>query len=94
MSLPVLLLFIDVAFIQHNTHPFSQSVSQIVDIISRNFPALRDNMPASQTTPTLGVFGFDTARMQRELGIEFLLFEKVVVDTVGARVVLEKRCSV
>ncbi|KAJ7150148.1 NAD-P-binding protein [Mycena crocata] len=70
------------------------SVSQIVDIISRNFPSLRDNLPAPQTAPTPGMFGFDTAKTEKELGIEFMSFEKVVVDTVGALVGLEEKFGV
>ncbi|KAJ7027173.1 NAD-P-binding protein [Mycena alexandri] len=68
---------------------------EIVEIISRHFPALRDNLPAPDATSQEPVLAsFDTSKTQSELGIEFMAFEKIVVDTIGEVMALEKQFGV
>ncbi|KAJ6626381.1 hypothetical protein B0H10DRAFT_2185796 [Mycena sp. CBHHK59/15] len=73
----------------------SWDAAEIVEIISCNFPALRNNLPVPDVTwqpPALP--SFDVSKTQSELCIEFMVFEKVVVDTISAVVALEKQFGV
>ncbi|KAJ7501119.1 NAD-P-binding protein [Mycena galericulata] len=68
----------------------SFTLPQLVDIIARNFPALAANLPPSSPS-TAQAMEFDTAEMRAELGVEFMGFERVVVDTIGGVLELEKK---
>ncbi|KAJ6592740.1 hypothetical protein B0H19DRAFT_1245571 [Mycena capillaripes] len=64
--------------------------NKIIDIISRHFPTLRDNLPAPKGLSEPPAFGFDTSKTQADLCITYMPFEKIVVDTIGGCVELEK----
>ncbi|EKG12762.1 NAD-dependent epimerase/dehydratase [Macrophomina phaseolina MS6] len=59
---------------------------EIVEIIRNNFPEYRDRLPAANAPgdedPAGGVYKFDNRRVRDILGIEFMPFEKTIVDTV------------
>ncbi|KAJ7451949.1 NAD-P-binding protein [Mycena latifolia] len=66
----------------------SWDMAELMDIVNRNFPALSVNLPASpEAAPP--VVGLETAKTKTDLGMEFMPFEKVIVDTIGALLVLE-----
>ncbi|KAJ7451963.1 NAD-P-binding protein [Mycena latifolia] len=68
----------------------SWDMAELMDIVKRNFPALSDNLPVSpgDTPPAVG---FETAKTKTDLGMDFMSFEKVIVDSIGALLVLEKQ---
>ncbi|KAJ7455080.1 NAD-P-binding protein [Mycena latifolia] len=70
----------------------SWDMAELTDIVARHFPALSGNLPASDASGAAPpAVAFDTAKTKTDLGMEFMPFEKVLVDTIGALVVLEKQ---
>ncbi|KAJ6623619.1 NAD-P-binding protein [Mycena sp. CBHHK59/15] len=65
---------------------------QIVDVIQRNFPELRDNLPPVDLSQ-VATFKFDASKTETELGITFTSLEEVVVDTIAALLVLKQKFS-
>ncbi|KAJ7769659.1 NAD-P-binding protein [Mycena maculata] len=66
-------------------------LAEIVEIIQRNFPAFRDNLPTPGSEDQAPLAKFDTSKTQSELGIEFMSLEKVLVDTIASVAALEKQ---
>ncbi|KAJ6592776.1 NAD-P-binding protein [Mycena capillaripes] len=69
----------------------SYDADEIIDIITRHFPALRDNLPPRKGFSEPPSFGFDTSKTQTDLGITCMPFEKIVVDTIGGCLELEEK---
>ncbi|TFK50268.1 NAD-P-binding protein [Heliocybe sulcata] len=65
---------------------------QLVDIIVRNFPFLKDKLPEVDISKVdiTPPFGIDTSKTTNELGIQFVPLEKSVVDTVSRLLELAK----
>jgi len=67
------------------------NLPQLVSIIARHFPALAANLPSSEGPMATNVMKFDTSKIKAELGMEFIGFEQVVVDTIRGVLELQKR---
>ncbi|KAJ7751102.1 NAD-P-binding protein [Mycena metata] len=65
-------------------------LADLADIIQRHFPALSANLPPSPGTPPVALM-FETAKLERDLAMQFMPLETVIVDTVAALLALEKR---
>ncbi|KAJ6494548.1 NAD-P-binding protein [Mycena sanguinolenta] len=68
---------------------------ELVEILRRRFPALKDNLPPLKMAPDAIVKGsqtqFDVSKTEKDLGIQWMPFEQVVVDTIGAVVELDRK---
>lgn len=63
------------------------SNAEMVDIVRRHFPDLKDVLPEEGTKGgefpgAENIYGYDNSRATKELGIDWIPFEKCVVDTV------------
>lgn len=62
------------------------SNKEIVEIIRKNFPDLRDNLPLPETKggryPEGGLYKFDNTRTEQVLGLHWTTLEDSIVDTV------------
>jgi len=62
------------------------SNKEIVDIVRKNFPELKNNVPSESTKggdyPKMGTCDFDNSRAVKVLGMKWTPLEKSIVDTV------------
>lgn len=64
--------------------------SEIADAINRNFPQLRDRLPANYTAePTTFPYGIDNSLSKEILGLQYRSLEECVRDSVHAMLALE-----
>ncbi|KAJ7092988.1 NAD-P-binding protein [Mycena belliarum] len=66
------------------------SLADIAAVIARHFPALSANLPTSNGTTAPDLL-FDTGKTTRDLGIEYLSFETIIVDTIKSLLALEEK---
>jgi len=55
--------------------------TQIAAILRKNFPAQAHRIPAVEASEPPPHFGTDSSKVEKELGIEWIPFEKSIVDT-------------
>ncbi|KAF2773916.1 flavonol reductase [Teratosphaeria nubilosa] len=68
---------------------------EVVDIIHKHFPELKERTPAGEPgNEGPGVFKVDASKAQKELGIHFRGLEEVIVDTVKDLLRLEEETTV
>lgn len=60
-------------------HHFSYDTS--ADVLAQAFPDKRDRIPAAERSSGAEHFKTDSSKVERELGIEWISFEKSMVDT-------------
>ncbi|KAJ7136583.1 NAD dependent epimerase/dehydratase [Mycena epipterygia] len=63
---------------------------ELVEIIGRNFPTMRDNLPAPQEQQS-HEFSFDASKTTKDLGFEWMSFEQTVVDTIASVIALDEK---
>ncbi|KAJ6494553.1 hypothetical protein C8R45DRAFT_1135484 [Mycena sanguinolenta] len=73
----------DAAFANVPAAEGEQSSDELVDILYRRFPALKDNLPPLNKGPD--------AVTEKDLDIQRMPFEQVVVDTIGGVMELDKK---